>query len=656
MEKISLYHLVKDTVSTHSERPCYWVRLDKQEFGAISYSNWRSDMKSIQAFLIYEINIKSGDRIAILCDNRYEWNLLCLAINTIGCVDVPRGCDATEQDITYILNHSECNIVIVEHEKMLLKLADCISEIPNITTIISIEGKETYKNDIEKILQEMEENKMRVSKSNKRNINFYFLIDVINKGYQYLQIQGEGELKKRGESIQPDDLATIIYTSGTTGTPKGVMLTHRNFCWEVAQIQLVSPISEQDRVVVFLPPWHIAERILELTLIACGASIANSNIMYLANDFLKIQPTFLVSVPRVWEQLYKRIFDNLRKQPKEKQRIFLFALSVSGLFMDSLDNLFDRIGLTEEESHWDKLIRRTFSIIGLILSAPLYPIAKKILGKVREIFGGKLKFALSGAGALPGHIAEFFRYCGIPIVDAYGMTETTAVVVMGRLPWPKRECVGPPLPGVHVQLRDEYGRIITKPGVKGIAWHKGPNIMRGYYKMPEKTEEVLKEGWLNSGDVFVWTTTGEIKFAGRAKDTIVLAGGENIEPEPIEVRLTSNPYIQQAVVVGQDQKTLGVLIYPNVERVKEEFKNKNILVPENIEEWNQHKDIKEFYSQILKEEVSAKNGFKSYERITTFYFLPQELKKGVEMTETMKIKRNKVFEIYSKQIEAMFKE
>jgi long-chain acyl-CoA synthetase len=252
------------------------------------------------------------------------------------------------------------------------------------------------------------------------------------------------------------------------------------------------------------------------------------------------------------------------------------------------------------------------------------------------------------------HIADFFRYCGIPIVDAYGMTETTAVCVMGRLPWPKRDCVGPPLPGAHVQLRDEFGRIITMPGVKGVAWHKGPHVMKGYYKMPEKTEEVLKDGWLNSGDVFVWTTTGEIKFAGRAKDTIVLAGGENVEPEPIEVRLTSNPFIQQAVVVGQDQKTLGVLIYPNVDRVKEELKSK-VKLPDSLEEWNQIKEIRNLFSEILKEEVSAKNGFKAFERITHFYILPEELKKGIEMTETMKIKRNKVLEKYQKQIEDMFK-
>ena len=161
MEKFSLYHLIKDTVSTHAERPCFWVRLDKQEFGAVSYANWRSDMKSIQAFFIYELGVKKGDRIALLCDNRYEWTLLCFAIDTIGCVDVPRGTDATEQDITYILNHAEAPIVIVEHEKMLRKLADCIGELPNVHTIISIEGPEKYKN-YEKIIVEIEENRLRM--------------------------------------------------------------------------------------------------------------------------------------------------------------------------------------------------------------------------------------------------------------------------------------------------------------------------------------------------------------------------------------------------------------------------------------------------------------------------------------------------------------
>ncbi len=576
MEKFSLYHLLKDTVSTHAERACYWVRLDKQEFGAVSYANWYTDIKYIQTFLIYQLNVKKETKIALLCDNRYEWNLLCLAIDTIGCIDVPRGCDATEQDIIYILNHSEASIVIVENQKMLMKLSEIIGEIPSIQAIISIEGPEKY-NDIDKILQIMEENSIRTSKSSKLSeLKFFFLIDVLQRGEELLRIHGDTEIRKRGESIQPDDLATIIYTSGTTGIPKGVMLTHRNFCWEVYQIQLISPISELDRVLIFLPPWHIAERVLELTLIASGASMANSNIMYLANDLQTIKPTFLVSVPRVWEQLYKRIFDNLRKQSETKQKIFNFALLIAGLYTDSIDNLLGRIASTEQESPVEILLRKLLSFGGLLISVPLFPFARKILSRVKDIFGGRLRFALSGAGALPVHIAEFFRYVGIPIVDAYGMTETTAVCVMGRLPWPRRDCVGPPLLGAHIQLRDEYGRIILKPGVKGVAWHKGPHVMKGYYKMPEKTSEVLIDGWLNSGDVFMWTTTGEIKFAGRAKDTIVLAGGENVEPEPIEVRLSSHPFIHQVVVVGQDQKSLGALIYPNVERVKEELKKRNI--------------------------------------------------------------------------------
>ncbi|MCS7204535.1 MAG: AMP-binding protein [Leptospiraceae bacterium] len=654
MEKLSLYHLLKDTVSTHAERPAFWVRLEKQDFGAVSYANWRADMKSIQAFLVYELGVKKGDKIALLCDNRYEWTLLCFAIDTIGCVDVPRGTDATEQDILYILNHAETSIVIIENEKTLQKLVNCIGEIPSVQTIISIEGREKYKN-FDKLLQELEENRLRIGKIQKlTNVNFYFLIDIINRGYELLRLKGEEELRRRGESIQPDDLATIIYTSGTTGTPKGVMLTHRNFCWEIAQIQLISPITEQDRVVIFLPPWHIAERVLEFTLIACGASMANSSIMTLAADLQTIKPTFLVSVPRVWEQLYKRIFENLRKQPQRNQRIFQLALQIAGLYTDSLDHLLDRIAFTEEETLTDKVIRKILALLGFIITLPFIWIARKILSKVRDIFGGKLKFALSGAGALPVHIADFFRYCGIPIIDAYGMTETTAVCAMGRLPMPKRFCVGPSLPGVHIQLRDEYGRIITKPGVKGIAWHKGPHVMKGYYKMPEKTAEVLQDGWLNSGDVFVWTTTGEIQFAGRAKDTIVLLGGENVEPEPIEVRLTTNPFIQQAVVVGQDQKSLGVLIYPNVERVKEELKNKATL-SDNTEEWNRVKEVQQFFLDILKEEVSAKNGFKSFERITHIYILPKELKKGEELTETMKIKRNKVLEKYKTQIEEMFR-
>ncbi len=652
MEKESLYHLVYQTSRTYAERPCYWVRLEKQEFAAVSYSSWRADMKRFQAYLIFELGLNHGDTVGLLCDNRYEWNLISLGLNTIGCIDVPRGCDATEQDILYILNHTECSVLIVEHEQMLARIVDLIGDLPHIRHILCIEGPKTFRNLDKWELRLAEERAVKHSRA--PDVKLHFLIEALEKGHALIRKHGEDVLRRRGLAIQPDDLATIIYTSGTTGAPKGVMLTHRNFCWEVAQLQLSTPLNETDRAVIFLPPWHIAERILELTMIASGASMANSSVLHLAGDLQTIRPTLLVSVPRVWEQLYKRIMDNVRRQPEKKQKLFHLAVQVAGWHMDALDNLLERIAITEPETPSQKWIRKALSVCVLSVTFLLNIPAQIILKKVKEIFGGRLNYAISGAGALPGHIADFFRSVYIPIVDAYGMTETTAVSAMGRLPWPRRACVGPALPGVHIQLRDEFGRIITRPGERGIAWHKGPNVMKGYYKNKEATAAVLQDGWLNSGDIFEWTTTGEIRFTGRAKDTIVLASGENVEPGPIELRLSALPYIAQVVVVGQDRKSLAALIVPHQDRVTEELTALGLTVPEDMAEWNSDPNLRQFFHDLIQRTISAQNGFKSFEKITHFAILGKELEKGVELTETMKIKRNVVCDKYADVIDKLY--
>ncbi|MBI3395022.1 MAG: AMP-binding protein [Spirochaetia bacterium] len=643
MEKESLYYLVRDTVATFAERPVYWVKPEGHAFSAVSYFNWRADMKRFSAYLIHHMKMEHGEPVGLLCDNRYEWNLISMGITTVGGVDVPRGCDATPQDIKYILNHTECSKLVVEDEKMLKTIGENIGELTHLKDIICIESKDRFKH-FDTVTQKL------------GKIRLHFLVDCLAVGEEILEREGEIILKKRGEAIKPNDLATIIYTSGTTGAPKGVMLEHRSFCWEVAQIQLTVPLNEQDRTVVFLPPWHIAERLLETTLIACGASMANSTIISLGADMGAIKPTSLVSVPRVWEQLYKRVFDNVRKQPDQKQKIFNLALNTALTRTDIVDTLLDRFAETEDEPQSSALVRKVIATLMFVVFEVLNIPAQLVLKKVKNILGGRIRFAISGAGAMPEHVAVFFRALGIPILDAYGMTETTGVSAMATLPWPKRGAVGRTLPGVQVQLRDEKGRIITRPGEKGVAWHKGPHIMRGYFKAPDKTSDILHDGWLNSGDVFVWTTTGELKFAGRAKDTIVLAGGENVEPGPIEMKILESEYINQVVVVGQDKKTLGALIVPNWERSKEALTLRGVQPPQEQGQWNKDPEVRKFFGEIIKHQVSGTTGFKAFEKVTGFHIMHKEFEKGKEMTETMKIKRNVVFDLYHKEIENLYKD
>ena len=632
---------MRDASAEFAERPCYWVKADGREFSAVSYFDWRTDMKRFSAYLLHSLEIQHGERVGLICDNRYEWNLLSLGITTIGATDVPRGCDATIADIVYILNHAKCATVIVENEKMLRALCDSLDELPNIKHVMAVESPDRFK-DLENL------------KSRLGRIRLHFLMDALAIGEEFLELQGELLLKKRGEAIRPSDPASIIYTSGTTGRPKGVILNHRSFCWEAAQIQSLYPISEQDRTVIFLPPWHIAERLLETVLIAAGASMACSGLLTLGPDLQAVKPTMLVSVPRVWEQLYKRVFDNVRKQPDSKQNLFHFCRKAALTHTDIVDTLLDRFAQKKEESSAERYSRK-------VIATALYPFyaivnvfAQLILARVRNILGGKLRFAISGAGALPEHVAVFFRSIGIPILDAYGLTETTGVSAAGELPWPQRDAVGKPLAGVQLEIRDENGRPITRPGAPGILWHKGPHVMSGYLDEPEETAKVLQDGWFNSGDIFAWTVTGEVAFVGRAKDTIVLSGGENVEPGPIEQRLNTSDFILQAVVVGQDRKQLSVLILPNFDLCRGEFASRGSEAPEDPTAWNDAPAVRSFFQELIKGLINQEAGFKPFERLSGFYLLSREFEKGRELTESMKVKRNVVLALYEKEINGIY--
>ncbi|MCR9144782.1 MAG: AMP-binding protein [bacterium] len=640
----TIHTLVRESIRENADRVCYQVKKDGQkDYSPVTYAEWGADLHRFSAFLVHTLDMAHGMRVGVLCDNRYEWNMISLGITSVGGVDVPRGCDATPQDILYILGHTEAPIVVVEHERMLGVLCDHLDELPHIQHIISIESPAAYRR-----LPELRE------KLGERSL--YFFADVLKAGAEVLHGEGDAQIMHRGEAIQPHDLVTIIYTSGTTGAPKGVMLDHAAQCWEVQTIKENYPIGPDDRCVIFLPPWHIAERMLELTLFACGSSMANSTIVTLAQDFQRIRPTILVSVPRVWEQLYKKVLDNVQKASPVARSLFAFASSIAKQSRDARDAAMNRFAVTEAGTgvSFPRRILAALLVPGYtLLNIP----AQLILKKVKNIFGGRVRFAISGAGAMPEQVGLFFRSVGIPILDGYGMTETTGVAVMSVLPWPTRGSVGRPLPGALIELRrPEDGSVVTTPGEKGVLWHHGPHVMRGYYKNPEKTAEVLKDDWLNSGDIFTWTRRGEVKFAGRAKDTIVLAGGENVEPGPIEVTLTESVFVGQCVVVGQDRKTLAALIVPRWDGARVALEREGVNAPEDPAQWDSDSGTRKFFAEIVRQQISAKNGFKTFERVTNFYLMHKEFEKGVEMTESMKIKRNIVEEMYEDRIGALYRD
>ena len=359
----------------------------------------------------------------------------------------------------------------------------------------------------------------------------------------------------------------------------------------------------------------------------------------------------LVSVPRVWESFYNKVQDGLKNASGLKRGLLGLFSTVADRFSWHKDNLMGRIFALKKRNFLLTFFGKLYSLVVILLLMIPNLLAKLILGKVKAALGNRITFAFSGAGALPLHIDRFFYSIGVPILEAYGMTETCGVSTLREKNHVVIGTVGKTLPGVEIKLLNEQGAEVTNPGEKGVAWHKGPHIMRGYYKEPEKTKEVLKDGWLNSGDIMMLTTTGEFKFAGRAKDTIVLLGGENLEPEPIEKALSQSQFIDQVVVVGQDRKTLGCLILPNSENLQSKLSENGSAPNPN---WGENAEALAIIKTEIKSRISAKTGFKSFERVSAFKLLDKPFEVGDELTQTMKVKRNVVFDKYAELIDSMY--
>ncbi|HEU5170697.1 MAG TPA: long-chain fatty acid--CoA ligase [Gemmatimonadales bacterium] len=419
---------------------------------------------------------------------------------------------------------------------------------------------------------------------------------------------------------KPDDLASLIYTSGTTGDPKGVMLTHRNFVVQLVALQPLYPITERDEVMSFLPLAHVFQRILDYLFLYCRCRITYVEAVEKAGPMLPlVRPTIMASVPRVYERAYVQIMGRVQKNPRLR-RLFTWAT---------------RAGRRVKEAHWQG--RRA------PLGARLHYLAAKrlVFRKVLERFGGRLRFTVSGGAPLAREIAEFFDIVGLPLLNGYGLTESAPVIAVNRLETNRLGSVGPVAPFVEVRIAPD-GEILAR----------GPNIMKGYWKKPEATAEVLdRDGWLHTGDIGHLDADGFLFITDRKKDILVTAGGKNVAPQPIEAQLATSPYIAHAVAVGDSYPYVTALITPNFEALEAHFKEQGINGKDRAE-MAAHPVTEALVAQTVKE-VNAR--LASYERIRRFTVLPVEFsQESGEITPSLKVKRKVVAQRYRPQIEEMY--
>ena len=451
-----------------------------------------------------------------------------------------------------------------------------------------------------------------------------------------------------------DDLATIIFTSGTTGEPKGVMLSHKNFLHEATRAPEALSNNPGEIWLTVLPVWHSFERVVQYIALNKASALAYSKPVgkIMLADCQKIRPIWMTSVPRIWEALRAGVYRNAAAGSPAKKALFTFFVSTA-LIHEKMKNLL--LGRTPQFRRHFRPFDILISILPFLLLSPLRGLGNMLVfKKIKHMLGGRLRAGISGGGALPAAVDRFFSAAGVAIIEGYGLTEAAPVLAVRHTRHPVPETIGPPFPGMEVVIRDPVTQKELPPGKKGVLYARGDQIMLGYYKKPEETAKIIdSEGWLNSGDIGLKTWKGEIKLTGRAKDTIVLLGGENVEPVPIEAKIRDSEYIDHAVVLGQDQKYLAALVVPNFERL-EAYARENAVPYLDIESLVKLPEIRELIQTEITERVNRKTGFRWFEMILRSAVLSKPFESGVELSGKQDYKRHVIAEMYQKEIAAMF--
>jgi long-chain acyl-CoA synthetase len=414
-------------------------------------------------------------------------------------------------------------------------------------------------------------------------------------------------------------------------------------------------IHEKDTALSLLPPWHAFERAVEYGVVMAQCPFMISGINSLRQDLADFKPTSFPSVPRIWESLYNGIMQKLEKESPAKRALFHFFLDVGAEWAknEAIFNGYD-LQITPKPLP-QQLADKAVAGAKLAALLPLKLASGVVFGAIHKALGGNLRKSASGGSALPQVVDRFLSAIGIKVLEGYGMTETSALISLRDLDRAVPGTVGRPFPGYKIKFRNEAGQEVpVRPGAKGTLWVHSNQLLLGYYKRPELNEVVFdKDGFFDTGDVMVMTAGGDLMFAGRSKETLALAGGENVEPVPIEDKLLASEFIDQVMVVGDDKKTLGALIVPNFEKVRSATGLKDLPT----EKWNENTQIREIFRKEIHERISHKTGFKNFELIpkNTFYIVPKQFEPGVELTRTYKLRRTVIKEIFAGQIEGMYR-
>jgi len=535
------------------------------------------------------LGITKGDAIAsISSSNRFEWNFIDQGMLQIGAVHVPVYPTISDSDYNFIFNDAGVKYVFVSDEALYKRVKEIAKNVPSIKGIYTfneVDGAANWK-------------------------------EVLKMGEQNPQPE---KLEAARKAISASELATLIYTSGTTGTPKGVMLSHHNIISNVCASHPFVPVGPEGRALSFLPLCHIYERMLNYLYQYSGISIYYAESIDTIGDNLKeVKPSVFVAVPRVLEKIYDKVMVTGNKLTGIKKTLFFWALN---------------LGMQYEH----------YGANGWWYEFKLSIARKLVFSKWGEAVGGNVKVVVSGGAALQPRIARVFWAANIPILEGYGLTETSPVIAVNTF-FPNSAhfgTVGPILPGVEVKFAED-GEILCK----------GPNVMMGYYKRPDSTADTIdKDGWFHTGDIGVLVDNKFLKITDRKKALLKTSGGKYIAPQPIENKMKESPYIEQIMVVGDGQKFAAALIVPKFHALEDWCKTKGIATT-NRDELIQNKEVHDLY----RAEIDRFNvNFGHIEQIKKFELLTKEWTvEGGETTPKLDLKRKVILEKYKAQVDKIY--
>ncbi len=561
-------------------------------YQSISYDSFEQDYRNLAAYLRTQ-GIGKGDRVAILSENRPGWYLADMSILSIGAIDVPLYPSLPPNQIEYILNNCGAKGIIVSNMLQLGKILSIWQNLSELNLVIVM-------NKLEESIEDV--------------------IDLNHAKMEGKQIMQDKPWTLDGLLIEPDDTATIIYTSGTTGLPKGVMLTHRNLCENVKSSSLIIRLDETDRSLSFLPLSHAYERTGGYYLLfSCGAQIfLAESIETISLNISESKPTIIFTVPRLFDRMKTSILKAATSESGLKQKIFFWAVR------------------TGEKYHRQLDAGKVTSFVSM-----QYSLAEKLVySKIRNKFGGRLRYFVSGGAALPQKTGEFFQSIGITILEGFGLTETSPITHVNRPEKVKFGTVGPPIKNVEVKIAAD-GEILLK----------GPNIMKGYWKDEAATAEVIRDGWFYSGDIGEIDADGYLKITDRKKHIIVTSGGKNIAPLPIENLILDSPFVDQIMIVGEKRPFLIALIVPDFVKLKE-FAAEHGINASGNRQLVENKEIVQIYEKLLR---NISRQLATHEKIRKFLLTDEAFTvENALMTPTLKLKRKEIIKKFTPEIDNLY--